>query len=292
MTLQVSVIVPTYDDWVGLQACLDCLAGQTLPVDRYEVIVANNNALPEVPGTLRLPGNARVVHAPTPGSYAARNLALEVARGDFLFFTDSDCQPDRRWIEAGLDHLAVLGPTGRVGGRIQLFPNGPTWTAAELYDRIHGLRQHDYVRYGWAATANLATRRAAFDLAGPFRADLFSGGDVEWNLRAKGLGSEIVFAPDMLVRHPARASFADLAKKRRRHLGGHHQKTVLNLHQGRKTRSHKPFFQPNEIRRCLSYPGLSDRDYARVLWVAFRLAIVSLDETIRLRYLSGRPKRS
>jgi glycosyltransferase involved in cell wall biosynthesis len=89
-----SVVVPTYSDWEALQGCLDALAAQTAPASSFEVLVANNNRDPEPPPDLRLPANARLVHASDPGSYSARNAALREARGDVLFFTDSDCRPE------------------------------------------------------------------------------------------------------------------------------------------------------------------------------------------------------
>lgn len=292
MTPKASVIIPTFEDWEGVQLCLDCLAGQSVDAASFEIIVANNNASPEVPKSLRLPANARVVHAAKPGSYAARNIALREARGDILFFTDSDCQPDTRWIEAGLARIEQLGPLGRVAGEVEVFPKGENWTGPELYDRIHALQQEDYVNFGFGATANLVVRRAAFDLAGPFSEDRFSGGDREWGLRAQEFGSEIVFSPETLIRHPARASFAELAKKRRRILGGQRQDELCGLDSTIPLSSYLSFLRVSEVRRTFSYPGLTDLQCLQVLWVAFRLGAVSLFEITRLRYFSGRPTRS
>lgn len=292
MTLQASVIIPTFQDWPGLQLCLDCLAAQTVAPDVFEVIVANNNPSADVPASLRLPANARIIHAATPGSYAARNLGLKAARAAVLFFTDSDCLPDPRWIEAGLERMRQLGPHGRIGGAVQLFPKGDDWSGPELFDRVHGMRQREYVSKGWCVTANLVARRATFDLVGPFKDDRFSGGDGDWNLRALEAGSDIVHCPATLIRHPARDSFAELAKKRRRLLGGDHLKEIEG---SRPTRSLKSFFRPmqmTELRRTLDFPGLTDRQRMIIMWIAMRLAAVSLAEVIRLRYLARPPRRS
>ena len=40
----VSVIVPHYNDLERLNICLDALGGQTFPVDRFEIIVADNDS--------------------------------------------------------------------------------------------------------------------------------------------------------------------------------------------------------------------------------------------------------
>lgn len=292
MDLNASVIIPTFEDWGGLQTCLDCLAGQSIDLRHFEVIVANNNPSPDVPPSLRLPSNARVIHVPSPGSYAARNAALRDARAEVLFFTDSDCLPDSHWIEAGLTAIASLGPMGRVAGSIELFPSGPHWTTNELYDRVHQMRQAQYVQQGWCATANLVTTKMAFDHVGLFDKDLYSFGDRNWNLRATEIGAEIVFSSDVRIRHSARALFADLAKKRRRILGGRHQEEIKQTLPKRPTRSYLWFVSNQEIRRTLSYPGLTDAQRLQILWVCFCLGFIAATEIVRLRYLRGKPTRS
>jgi glycosyltransferase involved in cell wall biosynthesis len=292
MTLQATVIIPTFEDWAGLQANLDCLGHQSVAPEIFEVIVANNNLSAEVPPSLRLPVNARVIHVAKPGSYAARNAALREARADVLFFTDSDCEPDSRWIEAGLAAMAKLGPYGRVAGEVEIFPKGGNWTSVEIYDRVRWMRQEEFVTMGWCITANLVTRRAAFDLAGPFTEDRFSGGDREWNIRATELGAEIVFSADTLIRHPARASFADLAKKCRRLLGGQHYDERLGKRRTRPIASYLSFVKAGEIRRVFSDQKLNDLERVKLIWIGFRLGFVEFREAARLRYLSGRPTRS
>lgn len=291
MNPEASVIIPTYEDWHVLQKCLDCLAQQSTPLDRFEVIVANNNASPDVPSALKFPPNARVIHVSTPGSYAARNAALREARGEALFFTDSDCQPHRDWIANGLSVLAGLGPTDRISGSVELFQKGRTWTGPELYDRLYHLTQETYSGKGWCATANLVTRRAAFDLVGPFPEHSYSGGDREWGLRATELGSPIVYDPEVMILHPARDSFADLAKKLRRKIGRRYQDEVKTGTRKRSTLSFL-FLTRQDFTKVMQNTLLPDVDKARILWIEYRLSLVSFLEYARLRHLSGTPTRS
>ncbi len=291
MIPEATVIIPTYDEWQILQECLDCLAQQSISFDRFEVIVANNNASPDVPAFLQLPPNARVLHVPKPGSYAARNAALREARGDALFFTDSDCLPDRLWIENGLAALANLRPIDRIAGAVTLFAKAETWTSHELYDSIRSMKQSEYALKGWCATANLVTRRAAFDLVGPFSENAFSGGDSEWGLRAAEAGSRIVFSELTTIRHPARGDFAALAKKARRLVGNQHVSEVT----GRKPKWPIGRYLLPKARDLLKIglaSHLSATDKLRVAWIYYRLRLVSFSEVVRLRLLSGTPKRS
>jgi glycosyltransferase involved in cell wall biosynthesis len=59
---------------------------------------------------------ARTGFEARPGSYAARNTGIELARGDILAFTDADCLPAADWIEHGLAALQRVENCG-LGGR-------------------------------------------------------------------------------------------------------------------------------------------------------------------------------
>lgn len=292
MDVQATVIIPTFEDWDGLQLCLDCLARQTADAAIFEVIVANNNAAPEIPASLRLPSNARVIHVPKPGSYAARNAAIAEALGSVLFFTDSDCLPDPRWIELGLERMSRLGPNDLVAGGVELFPAGKRWTATELYDLVHHLRQEEYAADGWCATANLLARREAFDQFGPFNDDRFAGGDKEWTLRATAMGSSMIYAPEVLIRHPARRDFIAMAKKRRRQIGGFHYAEQNGLMPAKPLRGYLAFPSSYKIKKTMAHPGLTDGQRVRVIGIDFLLGVVVLSEVVRLRYLSGKTTRS
>ena len=100
--MKATVIIPTYKDWPRLQMCLDALALQSLPAAEFEVLVANNNRVADLPADLRLAANVQVIWAEQPGSYAARNAVLPHAKGEVLFFTDSDCIPDPDWLRLGV----------------------------------------------------------------------------------------------------------------------------------------------------------------------------------------------
>jgi glycosyltransferase involved in cell wall biosynthesis len=285
--IDASVIVPTFLDWAGLQGCLDALAAQTIGADRFEILVASNNPTAEVPDDLVLPCNARVVWQPKPGSYAARNAALAEARGAVVFFTDSDCRPEPDWIAAGLNRLAADPTVSRIAGRVVITPAADRWTPAEVYDRIFGLQQERYAGHGYAATANLAARRAAFEAVGPFDESLYSSGDKEWNSRATAAGDRIVYADDVRVRHQARGTYAEHARKRARVVGG---KFAM---QGRRRKfSYRfpvKFLLPSAsaFLRVWREPGLSLMERLRVYGIHYRLRLVEFRTRLGLAYTSG-----
>ena len=108
------------------------------------------------------------------------------------------------------------------GGAVEIFAADPARpNRAEAFDLVYGIRQEwTIARHGFAATANLAVRRAVFDAVGGFEG-LHISEDMEWGMRAKAKGFETRFDPAAVMRHPARASMADLRRQWDRHISHH-----------------------------------------------------------------------
>lgn len=220
----VSVIIPTYHDWERLNLCLKALSLQTYPSERIEVLVVNNDPA-DPPPTELVRSNVKIIDEWSPGSYAARNKGLASCSGDILAFTDSDCIPDSRWIQNAVDLL--LAGAERIAGKIELFYRSERLSPAEIYEKKFAFPQQGYANKGFAATANMFTWKICFTKVGVFNANLMSGGDYEWGIRASELGISIVYAPSAVVRHPARDSLKSLLQKRRRVLGGAHGISIV-----------------------------------------------------------------
>ena len=102
----ISVIVPVRDNPEGIREVLEHLAKQTIPQERFEIVIGDDGSKPELlPGIETAIGPARVVSGPPKTSYSARNRAAGAARGSILAFCDSDCSPDPDWLEDGLSAL-------------------------------------------------------------------------------------------------------------------------------------------------------------------------------------------
>jgi GT2 family glycosyltransferase len=208
----VSVIVPTYRDWDSLRRLLGSLRSQSYPSELVEIVVVNNAPADTVPPwAIAEP----LIPEFAPGSYAARNRGVSVAKGVILLFTDSDCIPNPDWIATGVACLITSG-LDRVAGRVAIFWMGSTPNAIECYELALAFDQRRLARQGLSVTANLICRREVFDSVGPFNASLFSGGDWEWSRRATSLGYTIGYCHDCVVHHPARRSWAEILRKSRR----------------------------------------------------------------------------
>lgn len=222
----VSVIVPVFNDPDRIRTCIEALLAQSYPCERYEVIIVDNGSTDDTRRIVRQYPVVSLIEDRLQGSYAARNKGLGCAKGEILAFTDSDCIPRKDWLERGVACLTRMPECTVLGGSVELFLKNPARpTIAGLYDQLWGFPQQRYVEAGFAPTANLFTRRCAFEIAGPFNSQLKSGGDREWGLRATAYGFQVVYARDAVVRHPARESLGELCAKARRVIGGNRDRS-------------------------------------------------------------------
>lgn len=215
-TVAVSVVVPVKDDAAGLLVLLLALAGQTW-TDHEVVVVDNASRSASVRDVAQRHG-ARYVREPAPGSYAARNAGVRVARGDVVAFTDADCVPSRQWLATAVAALRDPRAPDVLAGRVRVTVRRPGRPApSEAWELVHGFQQEAYVRRaGWGATANLVVPRRVLDAVGPFDERLRSGGDAEWGARATAAGFRVAYADDVVVDHPARPTMGELRSKLRR----------------------------------------------------------------------------
>lgn len=232
----VTVVIPVKDDEGRLRGCLEALAQQSYPANLVEVIVVDNGSEPPVPEGLGPPGT-RVLRESRPGSYAARNRALEVARGGVMAFTDADCLPLPDWLRAGVDVL-LREEADYVVGRIEVVAANSRPTLAERYECAEAFPQERYARHGFGATANLLVRREAFDLVGVFDPALRSGGDREWGRKAAAAGLRSVYAASAVVQHPARRTLGELTEKLDRVMAGQWQANSSLRWAARTVRAH------------------------------------------------------
>lgn len=213
--MTVSVIVPVFDDWERLSYCLNALTAQSFSKKDTEIIVVSNEAEKGLPAGFSLPEGVQLVHEPIPGSYAARNKGADIASGELLLFTDSDCIPDKNWIAQMVQIFRDTG-TDMVGGRVDIFrPEGGS-RLSYIYQKETAFPQRKNVAEGHSVTANFAIVKSVFESLGGFRNDMKSGGDWEFTERAAGAGFSLVYGKDAMVRHPSSKNFRDIFKKEKR----------------------------------------------------------------------------
>lgn len=216
----VSIIIPSHKDSPTLQKCLDALMVQSFPSTDFEIIVVNN--APDKPMQVNYPrNNLTITQESKPGSYAARNKGISMAKGEILGFCDSDCVPDKDWILNAVEFFKNNRTYSRIAGKVNLTSqNADSPNIYELYESVFAFRQREYVKQGGAVTANMFTYKCVFDQIGLFDHNLMSGGDLIWGKKAQQMGYKIACCENVVVSHPARHTFSALAQKSRRVVSG------------------------------------------------------------------------
>jgi len=202
-----SVIVPTHRRPDSLRRCLRALARQDYPGGLYEVIVVNDGADPpalEADESGVRGGEVRLVMQEHAGPATARNRGAELARGEYLLFTDDDCEPEADWLSemaralCGAEGCAVAGRT--VNG---LPDNLYSAASQSLVDYLFGYYNSDPAAATFLTSNNMAMPAEGFRAVGGFATNfrLAAGEDRELCDRWVGEGRRLVYARGALVRH-------------------------------------------------------------------------------------------
>jgi glycosyltransferase involved in cell wall biosynthesis len=283
----VSVIVPVWNSPALIRTCLQALLAQSYPADRREILVVDNGSTDGTRDAVREFPEVTLLEEPQPGSYCARNRGLAVAKGEYIAFTDADCIPDKDWLTNAVRSATAHPAAGVQAGRIELFlaepiGNDPLGSeACKWFERLFAFRQDLTARKGLCATANWLSPRELLLKTGGFQADRKSGADGEMAQRLHNAGHSVVYVPDMLVHHPVRGTFSELAQKRRRLMGGRWERT-----QGP---GRLPYIllviawdTLRRLKTTALYPGPSFRIRLRVAYLVIALAGVATAELFRL----------
>ncbi|HVV16425.1 MAG TPA: glycosyltransferase family 2 protein [Polyangia bacterium] len=197
----VSIIVRSYNRLPSLCRLIDVLLAQTWK--NLEVVVVEQSTFVPADAAVRLAAQAqdprlRVLYRPPLGGAAARNVAVEQARGDvFLFIDDDDLPTDEGWVEKhmlALEDPRCLGASGKHVHNDEpvhrFSPLFEAFTRTLSYDPILKISmtyvQHDRRRIPVTAIhgTNASLRRAAWERFGGWDEDTAIEDEVSFCYRA------------------------------------------------------------------------------------------------------------
>lgn len=237
MKYQFSIIVPTYNRQLALNRCLRSLLRQAYPPDQFEVIVVDDGSVHPVilDPDLFVGGFAvSLMRIPNSGPGPARNAGVAVAKGQFLAFTDDDCQPDPLWL-LELERNLSVDSCRIVGGKtLNMLRRNPCSSTSQLIvDMAYAYYNEVPDSARFFATNNLAVRADLFARTGGFRGGAFriASEDREFCDRWRQRGLKLRFAPDAIVYH---AHHLDLGSFCRQHF--RYGRGAMRYHQIRQRR--------------------------------------------------------
>jgi len=216
---KVSIVLPCKNAAITIKACLDSIARLNYPKQDYELIVVEGDS---VDGTKEIVEKFReannhldVIFLQEAGKMGAGygiNLGLNIAKYEFVAFTNADCTVDRNWLETILEPFKddkIAGVAGMV----------VTPENVNLLQKLIGYeleyRYSTLERYLMSAPEmNLAYRKTVLEEIG--RCDwqnLKTGYDVDVAYRVNKAGYKIIFHPKAKVSHYHRGSLKEYWKQ-------------------------------------------------------------------------------
>ncbi|MGR3762444.1 glycosyltransferase family 2 protein (plasmid) [Roseobacteraceae bacterium NS-SX3] len=200
--LLISVVMPAYNCSHLLPQVLPPLLAMHAAGEVAEVLVIDDRSTDETARLAREMGATVRVAPKNGGPGAARNLAAEEARGDVLWFVDSDVIA----LPGGPELLRAAFAQDNVGavfGSYDAEPGGPWFSRYKnLLHRYHHHRARGEASTFWAGCG--AVRADVFRALGGFDVETYevpSIEDIELGYRIRALGHRILVEPRLQGKH-------------------------------------------------------------------------------------------
>ena len=107
--LEVSIIIPVYNEERILGACLSSITEISYPISQYEVLIVNDGSTDKSAEIARSfieeNQNMRLLSKKNGGKGSAQNHGLEHAKGKYILITDADAIVEKEWLSKMVENL-------------------------------------------------------------------------------------------------------------------------------------------------------------------------------------------
>ncbi|HOW34792.1 MAG TPA: glycosyltransferase [Candidatus Omnitrophota bacterium] len=198
----ISIVIPAFNCEKTIAQNLTAILGQSLAEKILEIIVIDDGSTDGTFSVVESFKGVRCVRQKNAGPASARNRGAAESKGAIIFFTDSDCIPEKDWLEKSLLHFddpKVAVVAGSYG-----IANEENLLARCIYREIifrHNVRMPKFPKsFG---SYNFGIRRNVFSEVGGFneRYRYASGEDNDLSYKILKKGYKICFEKESLVRH-------------------------------------------------------------------------------------------
>ncbi|MEJ2758184.1 MAG: glycosyltransferase family 2 protein [Anaerolineales bacterium] len=224
-SINVSVIVPCYNEEKTIRLLLDALTRQTYPAANMEVIIADGmseDRTREVIADFQQQHPAiqvRVVDNHKRVIPAALNRAIEASQGDYIIRLDAHSVPHPEYVARSVANLERRRGDN-VGGIWKIVPSADTWIAKAIAAAAaHPLGVGD-AKYRFADAPGEADtvpfggfRKDYLERIGLFDEELHTNEDYELNTRIRMAGGKLWLDPNIQVQYYARPNLRQLARQ-------------------------------------------------------------------------------
>lgn len=228
--MQISIIITTYNRVDKLDKCLKAYNKQTLPNNKYELIVVDDGSKDKTKGVVKKYKNVRYIYQKNSGQGIARNNGISKAKSEVLLLGQDDIIPAKDFVEQHLKchlrhpekNIAVLGfttwhPALQVNQYMKWMTNGSSILGMFgghqfAYEKLKNKSEADY---NFFYTSNISLKRELLEKY-PFDPSFSGYGweDIELGYRLyKKVGLKIKYNPNAVAYHDHAMDENDLQKR-------------------------------------------------------------------------------
>ncbi len=222
--MKLSIIVATYNRKHELKELFESLQHQTLPPDRFEIVVIDDGStdgtgqyIGEIESTVSF--GIQYHYHQNKGPGYARTLGMEQANGDVFIFIDSDCIAPPHYLQTIAD-VFQYRQIDAFGGPDKSSQAFSPWDKAVNYvmtsflttGGLRGSSGKMLARY-YPRSFNMGLRREVFEKIGGFGSIYHYGEDIEFSHRIIESGARVEYIEDAFVYHKRRSSPVSFMKQ-------------------------------------------------------------------------------
>jgi glycosyltransferase involved in cell wall biosynthesis len=202
MNIEISIIIPAYNAEKTIGLTLHSIFAMRIK-ENFEVIVVDDGSTDKTKEIISGFKEVKLVSQDRKGPGAARNTAIKIAKGAYVYFLDSDCEVLSDTIEKLYIYMHKDEKIGAVGGSIELPPTEKNLLAiADHYvSWYHHNPRQKSGKVRSTPTANLLVKKEVFEKTGYFMTGVTSGEDVDFGMNVKKAGYEFHALNNAIVYH-------------------------------------------------------------------------------------------
>jgi len=221
VTDNITVIIPTYNSGKHISRVLDRLYKESNSIPKQVIIVDGYSTDSTLVKAREYP--VEIYFEPNRNLATARNIGIKYSKNKIIAFTDSDCIPDRRWIERIANCFQNDPKLVGVGGR--LLPLKPKNNIEAFSGKVflneimkfptQMIKPYQKFLPGSFITANCAYRKEALMEIGGFNEFFKNNGediDLFWRMIDK-FPRRLLYNPSIIVYHNFPDTYIGLIKK-------------------------------------------------------------------------------
>ncbi|MGI1659313.1 MAG: glycosyltransferase family 2 protein [Desulfitobacterium sp.] len=220
--LEVSIIIPTYNEERFIKTCLDSIYGQSFPVNKMEILVIDGKSSDQTIQVVKQEieagrSNLRLLENPQRIQASALNLGIRASTGKYIVRMDAHTTYDSDYVkkcveiarDTGADNvggIAIATGKTRIGKVISLALSCSFGVGNAVF-RLGGID-------GEVKTVPFGTfPRETFEKFGLFNESLARCEDKEFNYRIRKGGGRIFMSKDLKAFYNNRETIRGLAKQ-------------------------------------------------------------------------------